>query len=198
MSPLPEQPVLRGARVLLRAARPDDVPALFAMHSDAGLMRYWSTPPFTDIEQAHALFERNDRGVRAGDFAYWLIEHEGRAIGSCTLFAVNTGQGRAEIGYALASDCWGHGYAQEALRLVLDYAFFTLGLRRIEADTDPRNAPSLRLLEKLGFAREGLLRERWLVGDELCDSVLLGLLARDYATAATSSGTRLDGATEVT
>jgi RimJ/RimL family protein N-acetyltransferase len=68
----------------------------------------------------------------------------------------------------------------EALTAVIDYAFGPLGLRRLEADTDPRNGASLRTLERLGFTREGLLRERWQVGDEIPDSALWGLLAREW------------------
>jgi RimJ/RimL family protein N-acetyltransferase len=64
--------------------------------------------------------------------------------------------------------------------VLLDFAFGQLGLRRIEADTDPDNSASIRLLESLGFRREGLLRERWNVGGELQDTVFLGLLAREY------------------
>jgi ribosomal-protein-alanine N-acetyltransferase len=55
-----------------------------------------------------------------------------------------------------------------------------MDLRRLEADTDPRNAPSIRALERLGFVREGLLRERWVVAGEVSDSALLGLLRRDW------------------
>jgi ribosomal-protein-alanine N-acetyltransferase len=62
------------------------------------------------------------------------------------------------------------------VRLALRHAFEELGLRRIEADTDPRNSGSCRLLERLGFVREGLLRERWLIDGELQDTAIYGLL----------------------
>jgi RimJ/RimL family protein N-acetyltransferase len=58
-----------------------------------------------------------------------------------------------------------------------------MAMRRIEADVDPRNLPSLRTLEALGFRREGYLRQRWQVGGELQDSVLMGLLASDWPSA---------------
>jgi ribosomal-protein-alanine N-acetyltransferase len=70
------------------------------------------------------------------------------------------------------------------LRLALAHAFGPLGLRRVEADVDPRNAASCRLLERLGFRREGLLRERWRVNGETCDSALFGLLAREFDALA--------------
>jgi RimJ/RimL family protein N-acetyltransferase len=69
------------------------------------------------------------------------------------------------------------------LTILLDYAFRALGLRRLEADVDPRNSGSMRVLERLGFRHEGLLRERWKVNGELQDSVLLGLLEREWRRA---------------
>lgn len=87
---------------------------------------------------------------------------------------------RAEVGYALGRAYWGHGYIQEALHALLDYAFGVLGLHRIEADVDPRNAASIRTLERLGFQREGYLRERWQVGGEILDGVFYGLLQPDW------------------
>jgi ribosomal-protein-alanine N-acetyltransferase len=69
---------------------------------------------------------------------------------------------------------------REALAVLIDYAFRSLKLRRLEADVDPANASSLRVLERMGFLREGLLRERWNVGGVIADSVMLGLLAREW------------------
>jgi len=68
----------------------------------------------------------------------------------------------------------------EAMSCVLAYAFDELKLRRVEADTDPENIPSLALLEKFGFLREGLFRDRWLVHGKWHNSVMLGCLAKDY------------------
>jgi RimJ/RimL family protein N-acetyltransferase len=68
----------------------------------------------------------------------------------------------------------------EALRRMLDIAFVQFELNRIEADIDPRNTASARSLERAGFAREGLLRERWIVNGEVSDSALYGLLRKDW------------------
>lgn len=182
-------PQLRGSRVQLRAQRAGDVPALFAIHSDPVVMRYWSFPPWQRAEQAQEMFDKNDRGRRSGEFLPWAIalnadaaqDGDDALIGTCSLFAIDTMHRRAMIGYALARAHWGRGYAQEALRLALDHAFGALALNRVEADVDPRNTASIRLLERVGFAREGVLRERWRVGDDVQDSAMYGLLAREYA-----------------
>jgi RimJ/RimL family protein N-acetyltransferase len=191
-------PLLQGQRVQLRMLRAADVPQLYAQFSDPKVMRYWSRSPLMRIEEAQSLFEELDRGVGSGEFAQWAIARrsDDLMIGSCALFAYQQAHRRAALGYALASAHWGHGFAQEALRLVLDHAFNVLDLHRLEADVDPRNAASIRLLEKLGFVREGVLRERWHVGGELQDSAIYALLARDYAasttTASNSTAPRVD------
>ncbi len=182
-------PLLQGERVQLRMLRVGDVPQLYAQFSDPKVMRYWSRPPLMRIEEAQTLFEELDHGVGAGEFAQWAIARrsDDRMIGSCALFAHQQVHRRAAIGYALASAHWGHGYALEALRLALDHAFGMLELHRLEADVDPRNVASTRLLEKLGFVREGVLRERWHVSGEIQDSAIYALLARDYAAASTAA-----------
>ncbi|MGF6919962.1 RimJ/RimL family protein N-acetyltransferase [Paraburkholderia sp. 40] len=86
---------------------------------------------------------------------------------------------RAEIGFSLKRKHWGNGFMREAASAIIEHGFGTLNLHRIEADIDPRNSASARLLERLGFIREGLLRDRWIVGDEVSDSALYGLLERD-------------------
>ena len=70
-------------------------------------------------------------------------------------------------------------HARSAQRL-LDYAFDDLGLHRLEADIDPRNEASARTLERLGFVKEGFLRERWIVADVISDSAVYGLLRREW------------------
>ena len=101
-------------------------------------------------------------------------------IGKICLFQISEQNRRAEIGYLLNRRQWGKGYMTEAMVFVLAYAFEGLGLHRIEADTDPENLPSLALLEKFGFAREGLFHDRWYVHGKWHDSVMLGLLASTY------------------
>jgi RimJ/RimL family protein N-acetyltransferase len=177
-------PTLQAERIRLRPHREEDLPAFFALYSDPEAMRYWSFPAWTDIEQAHPRFNGALAPVAPDGVHAWAIaDADDALIGGLTLFSIDRKQGRAEIGYALHSSQWGHGYAQEAARLGIDFAFGTLSLRRIEADIDPRNAASCRLVERMGFMREGLLRERWQVAGEVCDSAIYGLLARDWPGA---------------
>lgn len=175
-------PTLPATRLSLRWLDDADVPALFAVFSDPEVTRYWSTPAMTDVAQARQLLAEIRECYAARDLLQWGIANaDGSVIGTCTLSSLDLRHRRAEIGFALARASWGQGLAREAVRRVLAFAFGPLGLHRVEADVDPRNARSLALLESIGFAREGLLRERWHVAGEICDGVFLGLLARDFA-----------------
>lgn len=178
----PTLPTIAAGRIVLRELTDDDVPALFEIFSHPEVMRYWSYPPLKSTAQAQALLERIRESFRKQDLFQWgiALKNENRIIGTCTLLEYDAQNRRAEIGYVLARAYWGKGLMHQALTALVDFAFTTLTLNRIEADVDPRNAASLRLLERLGFQREGLLRERWIVGDEIQDSVLLGLLRREW------------------
>jgi RimJ/RimL family protein N-acetyltransferase len=168
--------------VRLRALRDADGPALFAVFGDPEVMRYWDTPPMASLKEATALLAAIRAGYRERRFLQWGIEEEDprRLIGTCTLFHLVPPHRRAEIGYALGRASWGKGLATDALRTLLTFAFDTLDLHRIEADVDPRNARSLRLLERQGFRREGLQRERYHVEGEVQDAVVLGLLRSEW------------------
>ena len=181
----PPLPVLESERLRLRPLRADDVDDVFALYSSPEVTRYWSFGTWTERAQAEAwLAERIPWGPPS---VYgWAVadRRDDRLIGTTALFALAGPMHRAELGYSLLPARQGQGLATEAVRLALDHAFDVLGLARIEADVDPRNLPSCRLLEKLGFQREGVLRNRWRVGGEFADSVIFGLLRDEYAGTA--------------
>ena len=188
MGPVPipsgvsEMPVLHGERLVLRGFHDADCDALYGVFSDPEVMRYWSRVPMADRSEAVAQLAANRRGFDERTHLCWAIatRDDDALIGTATLFAFRIDQGRCEIGYALSSSHWGRGYAREALTLVVDHAFDALGMNRIEADIDPRNQGSIALVERLGFEREGLLRERWRVGGQVQDSAIYGLLRSDW------------------
>lgn len=182
LAALPGFPALSGPRVRLRGPRPEDADDVFALFSDAAVMRYWSSAPMRAPEQARGKIEEMLDAFERREMLNWLVadRRDERVIGSCTLFHFDPRHRRAEIGYALRSDLWGRGLASEAVALALDWGFRNLALHRIEADIDPRNEASRNLLARLGFRPEGVLRERFFVGDEPTDSELHGLLVQDW------------------
>lgn len=184
--PLERLPTIAARRVRLRWMTRSDVEALYRIFSDERVTRYWSSPPLADRQAAEDLLDEIRTLFREGTLYQWGVALRGvdLVIGTCTLADLDIENGRAEIGFALAGDRWGKGLMSEAVRALIEHAFGPLGLRRLEADVDPRNAASIRLLERMGFRREGYLRERWNVGGELQDSVFYGLLAREWRAAA--------------
>lgn len=176
--PILEPVTLTTARLTLRPLTPDDAPAQFAIFSDPQVMRYWSAPPWTDMSQAHAAVAQatddlqNGTALRLGV----VLTETGELIGYANLYAFQDANRRCDIGYALAAAHWGRGYLPEALTALLGHGFARLNLNRVEADIDPRNAASAKVLEKLGFEREGYMKERWIVNGEICDTAFYGLL----------------------
>ncbi|MEZ5463698.1 MAG: GNAT family N-acetyltransferase [Lysobacteraceae bacterium] len=169
-------PTLEAERLRLRAPRETDADALFAVFSDPKVTRYWSHGPWTETAQATELIDGICRGALDGQFRQWAIadHRDDRLIGTVTLFQLNRSHRRCEVGFALRSDRWGEGLANEALSRAMRFAEEKLDLRRFEADVDPDNTASLGLLERLGFEEEGRARARWRVGGGVQDSILLG------------------------
>ena len=175
---------LHSARLVLSPIRRDDAAALYALQSDAEVMRWWHHPAWTRPAEARAQID-DDLAAQATGSQLKLAVREsidGPLLGICVVFALDRDALRAEIGYLLAPAQQGQGYMHEALQRVLDYLFQTLQLHRVEAEIDPRNAPSAHVLERLGFVREGLLRQRWRIQGQLSDSAVYGLLADDART----------------
>lgn len=155
-------------RLLLRPARWDDLSALHAIFCMPVAMRYWSRPVHSDLEETRAwlrsMIEASpDRSV---DF---IVEHEGRTIGKAGCHRL------PEIGFILDPSFWGRGLGREAVAAVIAHVFATRAVERIEADVDPRNEASLRLLRGLGFEERGRASRTYRVGEEWTDSVYLHL-----------------------
>ncbi|RUL75926.1 GNAT family N-acetyltransferase [Dyella choica] len=176
-----EPVILDTRRLLLRPLRKEDASIFFEVWSDPEAVRYFSFPPMQDVEQAHARVADKLQSSSDGNSVICVIESKdtGEVLGDCALFNGVSHSRRAEIGYCLGRKYWGKGYMVEAADALIEHGFKQAGLRRIEADIDPRNLPSIQLVERLGFKREGYLRERWMIGGEVADTVLYGLIHSD-------------------
>lgn len=175
-----ELPTLRGSRVILRWLTAHDLDALHEIFSDPEVARYLAIPRQENRTETEQFLESIHHGYRTSSLYQWGVEHAGRVVGTCTLGGIDWKNRRAEIGFALARAAWGQGLMPDALAVLIAHAFDEMKLHRIEADVDPRNSSSLRLLERLGFQREGYLRERYFKDGEIQDSVIFGLLRQDH------------------
>jgi RimJ/RimL family protein N-acetyltransferase len=175
-------PTLHTDRLRLRPFASADADALFALHSSAHVLRYWDAPPWNERSRADRFIAVCRRLAEEGIGARLAIDRvrDGAFIGWCGLARWNPEYRSASMGYCLDDAAWGQGYATEAARAVLQWAFDTLDLNRVQAETDTRNAASARVLEKLGFVREGTLREDCVVNGEVSDSWVYGLLRRQW------------------
>jgi RimJ/RimL family protein N-acetyltransferase len=175
-------PTLDADRVRLRWMSESDIDAIYTIFSNVEVMRYWATPPIADRNAAALILKEVHDGFRHRAQLKWGIAQrtDDAIIGTVTLYNLSFDNRRAEMGYALGRAHWGKGYMQEALQALLGYAFGELDLHRLEADVDPRNAASIRSLERLGFQREGYLRERWQVNGEIQDALFYGLLRPEW------------------
>ena len=173
-------PELFTPRLKLRMLDERDTAAHYAVFSDPEVTRYWSSEPWTDIDQAVQAIARITAACADGSELRFGIElrETGEMIGNVCLHHFFESSRRCELGYAIGSRHWGRGYVSEALKAAIGHGFAALDLNRIEADIDPRNGASARVLEKLGFRKEGYMPERWIVHGEPADTVNYGLLRR--------------------
>ncbi|MFE6618255.1 GNAT family N-acetyltransferase [Streptomyces sp. NPDC057740] len=193
-TPLPA-PSLHTSRLRLRAFEDADTNDLFALHSSAHVLRYWDSPPWTERERAEKFIARCREMEKHGTGTRLAVDRvsDGAFIGWCTLDSWNPDFRSASLGYCFDDAAWGHGYATEAARALLRWAFDTLDLNRVQAEADTRNVASARVLEKLGFLREGTLREDCVVNGEVSDSWVYGLIRREWQPARLESGHSNDG-----
>lgn len=170
-------PTLTTDRLLLRQLAMADAAELFKTLSDHETMRYWSSGPHQTIEETTAYIAWN--ADQDATHKCWAITVDGTtALGWVILIPHR--KDSFELGYILRRDHWGNGYLFEAALAVLDYAFGELAVRRVMADTDPDNSGSIRLLEKLGFRKEGHLRSEWETHIGIRDSLIFGLLCDEW------------------
>ncbi|WP_277978733.1 GNAT family N-acetyltransferase [Sphingomonas phyllosphaerae] len=168
-------PRLATARLVLRARVPDDAEALFAAMGDATAMTWWSHAPAESVAALRERFIARDDG----SWRTWAVTHADDDVAIGFVAAGEKRAGVVEIGYLLVPAAQRRGYAREAVGAVIGQ-LFAEGYRRVFADTDPANVGSNRLLEALGFRREGLLRAEWETHIGVRDTVLWGLLRDEW------------------
>ena len=181
-------PTLFTPRLRLRPFEDADGNDLFALLSDAHILRYWDAPPWSNLGRAEQFISACREMADGGTGMRLAAERvsNGAFIGWCSLSRWNPSHRRASLGYCFDDAVWDHGYATEAASGVLQWAYDNLDLNRVQAETDTRNVASSRVLEKLGFVREGLLREDCVVNEEVSDSWVYGLIRREWRPVSES------------
>ena len=167
-------------RLIARRFTPLDLDVFVAMRADPEVARFQNWENFTE-DDGRAFLEWNAQRNpgEQGWFQFALERAEDRRfIGDCGLKISEADNRLAQIGYTLAPQYWSHGYAQEAVRALIDYAFSNFPIHRITASVDPRNVASVRVLEKSGFAKEAHFRQsEWFKG-AWADDAIYAVLSR--------------------
>jgi ribosomal-protein-alanine N-acetyltransferase len=180
--------VVRGPRLSLRYARPEDAAALFELGRDPEVSRFFSWGPYVDPGEAAAFIERTAEQREAGARLELVIaDHGDVPIGITGLSEFSTRDRRAVVGTWLGREHWGTGANAESKALILALAFRTLGLQRVSAYAHPDNARSVRALERLGFVPEGVLVAWHLHAGERRDVAMLRLLREDWEAGELAS-----------
>jgi len=147
--------VLHGPRVTLRPWRADDLDALAALNADPRVMQHFPQP--LTPEESAAMVDRMQAAIDARGWGNWAVEVDGRCIGFAEL-SVPSFHARftpcTEIGWRLAFDAWGRGYATEAARLALAYGFALAGLAEIVSFTATSNRRSMAVMQRIGMSHD--------------------------------------------
>lgn len=175
-------PTLETPRLRLRPFRLSDAPDVFALQSDAEAMRYWDSPPWRDPSLADRFIAGCRTMADQGAGVRPAVERrdDGAFVGWLTFNSWEADFRSASLGFSFSRQVWGRGYATEAARALLTWAYGTLDLNRVQAEADTRNEASRRVLQKLGFVLEGTLREDCIVDGVVSDSWVFGLLRREW------------------
>ncbi len=178
-TPFPELPT---ERLLLRAITLADTPVFFRLRTEAEVLKYLGRLPATDMLEVEQFITALLQQQAANQVIAWAIclKSTNTAIGMINFWKIDTTHQFAEIGYSLLPEEWQKGYMHEALQEVLAYGFTSMNLHRIEANIDPLNSASRRLLEKNGFVQEAHFKENYFFEGKFIDSVILAKLQKPY------------------
>ena len=174
-------PVLESERLLFRKMCIDDAKDLYLIESNDDVVKYMDKSKMKSIEDSKKYIDFCSEGYKKKVAIEWGVieKNSNKYIGNIGFWKIISKHCRGEIGYALTPRCWGKGYMSEALKTIIIFGFRTLNLHSIEANVNPYNINSIKLLEKNKFVREGYFRENFLFDNKFLSTVTYSLLESD-------------------
>ncbi len=171
-------PILTTERLVLRQMTNDDAKEIFFLRSDERVMKYIDRAPAESVDDALKFINMINTGLDKNENIYWAISliDDPKMIGNICIWSIRKEHYRAEIGYALHPAFHGKGIMQEAIQSVLGYGFNTMKLHSVEANVNPENEASIKLLERNGFIREAYFKEDYFYNGKFLDSAIYSLL----------------------
>ncbi len=179
---LTEPQRIETERLILRPLTPEDSDGLFRIFSDPEVTRYLEITPLKFASEGKALIDYFNGQFERKTGVRWGIEQkkDGALIGTCGFHSVELWVFKAELSYDIGRPYWGKGIVPEAARALLRHAFEVMGMNRVQASVLPEAAASAKVLEKLGFHREGVLRETGYWKGRFWDKITYSLLKREW------------------
>lgn len=171
------KPVLTTKRLTLRTLIPSDVSSLSEWMPDKSMYKYWGKNAGKSDLNPKLLFEKTEKPTKS--FHWGIIcNDDGKAIGEMWIYLIENDR-MAKVAFRMSPAYQGKGYITEALNAVIEFCFTHTELKRLWTDVDIRNIPSVKVLEKCGFSREGHIRQGKMVST-YCDYYLYGILKDDF------------------
>ncbi|WIM40256.1 GNAT family protein [Paenibacillus sp. PK4536] len=181
-------PQLETSRFVLRQAQPEDSHDLYELYADEAVVEYMPFTPFTSVDEALDEMKWYTRIFAEQSGLRWMIEdrEHAKVIGTCGFLGYEQEHHRAELGYDLSSAYWGKGIMKEVALCIIQFGFEQIELNKIEAKIEPKNQASIRLMEKLEFVQEGLLRQHEYENGKYVDLAVFALLQSEYVAKTKS------------
>ncbi len=176
-------PLLESERLILRELGQADAPTLFEYFRDPEYTKFVSFDLHTSVEQTKGFIALMTNMYQQNDSIRWGIQlkESKQLVGTAGLHFWKRDIRCAEVGYHVGRPYWGRGFATEVLRALVDFGFHRMNLNRIEGRHNAGNDASGRVMEKVGFQKEGIWRQREIKYGELVDVVQFSLIREDYA-----------------
>ncbi len=173
-------PVMETPRLILRRMNAKDVEEVFFLRADPEVNKFSLRPLATNIRQAEEFIQIVENLLTGNEGITWVMalkDAPEKMIGNLGIWRFIKEHYRGELGYVLHPKFQGKGYMQEAFNEVIKYGFETLGLHSLEANVDPSNHPSIKLLERNNFIREAYFRENYFANGTFHDTAVYSRLA---------------------
>jgi ribosomal-protein-alanine N-acetyltransferase len=172
-------PLITTERLVLRKVEKGDVNEILFLRSDEKVMKYLDRAPAKSLDDAFGFILKITGQEADNESVTWAINLKGNSklIGTICYWNIQKEHHRAEVGYVLHPEYWGKGIMQESLTEVLKYGFEVMKLHSVEANVNPENIASIKLLEKNNFKREAYFRENYFYNGKFLDSTIYSLLA---------------------
>lgn len=175
-------PKLDTERLLLMGFVKCDAEELFKIRSDERVQKYLDRDLHKTVEESELMIDGMIKSYNSKEGINWIIRKKDslNVIGYIGYWRMIRNNVRAEIGYSMKPEYRGNGYMQEALSKVIDFGFNEFCLHSIEANVNPANISSIKLLEKFGFKKEAYFKEDYLYNGKFCDTEIYSLLESDF------------------